>query len=352
MALDKITLHGIEDNAVTSAKIGVDVIVADDIAANAITVAELQDGAVSTAKIADLGVTHAKLHNTMDLSGKTVTLPSLSDLSVTTGTANATIAGDLQVGGSSAVSSAGIASIIKSGNSLEWGHGNASGYRSTLGALSGGGQPFIAFSAEHGTNANTFRTRGLKGHAMGTFDNAGGMAFKAIQSANADNQTNFIETMKISNEGSVTIPNQPMVETYYTGTNQHGAYAAGSSRNMVVFKPGGVRFYTGNNMYDSGTGRYTAQHAGTYYASWSGSQYNNGVSDYFMIQIRKNGSTQKQSYFNKTNLGSWVHLSGFAYFQLAVGDYIDFNSNHDSAGGNKGGFDISNYTNFAVRMVG
>ena len=51
MALDKITLHGIEDNAVTSAKIGVDVIVADDIANNAITVAELQDGAVTPAKL-------------------------------------------------------------------------------------------------------------------------------------------------------------------------------------------------------------------------------------------------------------------------------------------------------------
>ena len=51
MALDKITLHGIEDNAVTSAKIGVDVIVADDIAANAITVAEIQDGAVTLAKL-------------------------------------------------------------------------------------------------------------------------------------------------------------------------------------------------------------------------------------------------------------------------------------------------------------
>ena len=103
MAITRVTTDGITDNAVSTAKIGAnavdttkigaDVIVADDIAANAITVAEISDGAVSTAKIADdaistvkiadLGVTHAKLHNTMDLSSKTVTLPTLSTLNVT-----------------------------------------------------------------------------------------------------------------------------------------------------------------------------------------------------------------------------------------------------------------------------
>ena len=51
----------IADNAITSAKIGVDVIVAEDLAANSITVSELTDGAVSTAKIADNAVTSAKL---------------------------------------------------------------------------------------------------------------------------------------------------------------------------------------------------------------------------------------------------------------------------------------------------
>ena len=153
-------------------------------------------------------------------------------------------------------------------------------------------------------------------------------------------------------DGGVTIPNQPMVQTYYTGTNQHGAYNAGTSRNVVVCKPAGVRLYKGNNMYDVGTGRYTAQIAGVYYAVWGGSQYNNNVTNYFMIQIRINGSSQKHTYFNKTNLGSWVHLTGSAYFQMAVGDYIDFYSNNDSAGGDKGGFDVSNYTNFSVRMVG
>ena len=74
MAIDKITADGIADNAIGTSKIGADVIVAEDIAANAITVSEIQDNAV----------THAKLHTDMDLSGKTVTLPSLTNLGIGT----------------------------------------------------------------------------------------------------------------------------------------------------------------------------------------------------------------------------------------------------------------------------
>ena len=51
----------IPNNAITSAMLGVDVIVAEDIANNAITVAELSDDAVATAKIQDLAITSAKI---------------------------------------------------------------------------------------------------------------------------------------------------------------------------------------------------------------------------------------------------------------------------------------------------
>jgi len=53
---------------INSRSIAADVITAEDIAANAITVAEIQDGAV----------TPAKMHSTLDLSGKTMTLPAAS----------------------------------------------------------------------------------------------------------------------------------------------------------------------------------------------------------------------------------------------------------------------------------
>ena len=61
MALSKITTKGIldgtiatadlADNAVNSAKIGADVIVAEDLANNAITTAEITDGAITQAKL-------------------------------------------------------------------------------------------------------------------------------------------------------------------------------------------------------------------------------------------------------------------------------------------------------------
>ena len=61
MAISKITTKGIldgtiatadlADNAVSSAKVGVDVLVAEDLAANAITTAEITDGAITQAKL-------------------------------------------------------------------------------------------------------------------------------------------------------------------------------------------------------------------------------------------------------------------------------------------------------------
>ena len=61
MPLSRITSTGIQDgtiatadladNAVNSAKIGIDVIAAEDLANNAITTAEITDGAVTQAKI-------------------------------------------------------------------------------------------------------------------------------------------------------------------------------------------------------------------------------------------------------------------------------------------------------------
>ena len=52
MTFRQIQTAGLADNAVISSKIGVDVIVADDLAANSVTVSEIQDGAVTAAKLA------------------------------------------------------------------------------------------------------------------------------------------------------------------------------------------------------------------------------------------------------------------------------------------------------------
>ena len=93
MAVTRVSTDGLADSAVNSAKIGVDVITDTDLANNSVTANEISSNAVTSDKIAanavtvneiaDLAVTHSKLHNTMDLSSKTVTLPSLANLSVT-----------------------------------------------------------------------------------------------------------------------------------------------------------------------------------------------------------------------------------------------------------------------------
>jgi hypothetical protein len=68
MALSKIKTNSIADNAITSTKIGVDVIVAEDLANNSVTVAEIASNAVTTAKIADANVTTDKLATTLTVT--------------------------------------------------------------------------------------------------------------------------------------------------------------------------------------------------------------------------------------------------------------------------------------------
>ena len=89
----EITTSMIADNAITSAKIGVDVIVAEDLAANSITVSEITDGAVSTAKVADDAITLAKMAAgtdgqiiTYDASGNPVAVGPGTDGQVLTST--------------------------------------------------------------------------------------------------------------------------------------------------------------------------------------------------------------------------------------------------------------------------
>ena len=55
MALTRIKTGGVTDSAITSAKIGVDVIVAEDLASNSITAAEITDNVVSADELAVTG---------------------------------------------------------------------------------------------------------------------------------------------------------------------------------------------------------------------------------------------------------------------------------------------------------
>ena len=239
-------------------------------------------------------------------------------------TGASTLTGDLQMGANTAVSSSRIVSVIEGGNSLEWGHANAAGYRSTLGAFSGGGQPFIAFSAEHGTNANTFRTRGLKGHAMGTFDNAGGMTFKAIQTASGDNLTN-VDTMKIDNDGNITKPRNP---SFLANLNSDVAMDVG------VISFGTVVHNTGTH-YNNSNYRFTAPVTGRYYLSYS-MRANHGTSGHLIHpSFYINGSSDSASrtiYKNDTS-AQYMAVT-FSYVrQLNANDYVEVRTTGGSSGG-------------------
>ena len=119
---------------------------------------------------------------------------------------------------------------------------------------------------------------------------------------------------------------------------------------MITCKPNGA-YHNVGNMYDSNTGRYTVTEPGIYRAGFNGSNYNNNISNYYYIFIRKNASVQSYTYNGSASNPTWVHLSGQTFFTMAAGDYIDFYSAHDSSGADKGGFDISQYTTFYVEKV-
>ncbi len=226
----------------------------------------------------------------------------------------ATLSGDLQVGASTPVSSAGIMSVVNAGNSLEWGHGNAAGYRSTLGAMSGGGQPFIGFSAEHGTNANTFRTRGLKGHAISTYDNAGSLTFLALQNANADNQTP-VTTMTIDNSGRVFKPNQ--VSFIATGSN-----AAYINTSPIPF-PNVVQNI--GSHYNNSNYTFTAPVAGTYlfhlHLGLTQGHGNNQLYPYMAI----NGSNTTYTYQSINASTAHSNANMTQMFNLSANDTVKVN---------------------------
>ena len=236
-------------------------------------------------------------------------------------TGASTLTGDLQMGGSTAVSSSRIVSTVSDGNSLEWGHGNPAGYRSTLGALSGGGQPFIALSAEHGTNANTFRTRGLKGHVIQT-DNTGGLLFQALQTANGDNQTP-VSTMTIDNSGRVFKPNQ--VSFIATGSN-----AAYINTSPIPFP--NVIQNVGNG-YNNSNYTFTAPVTGTYlfhlHLGLTQGHGNNQLYPYMAI----NGSNTTYTYQSINASTAHSNANMTQMFNLSANDTVKVNFLYGASSG-------------------
>lgn len=109
------------------------------------------------------------------------------------------------------------------GNSYEFGHPDAAGYGSTLGAEASTGSPFLALAAEAGTTNNTYRTRGLK---PGIFRwNAITSVFEwgTVASINADNQA-FQSLLSLTSVGTMTLAgSMSVIGTFSAGATTIGA---------------------------------------------------------------------------------------------------------------------------------
>ena len=286
MALDKITALSIADNAVTSTQIGVDVIVADDIAANAITVAELQDGAV----------THAKLHNTMDLSSKTLTLPP-----------NVTVTGNLTV----------------DTNTL---YVNASNNRVGIGTTSPADHLSVVTT---GANAqlSVDRSDGGAGRTVLIHSSTGGQ-LQTTGSVPLIFGTADIERMRIDAAGRVTKPNQPSFMVY-------GGWSYQSSTN--IWQGFATVDHNIGSHWNNSIGRFTAPVAGRYmiYAT----AHHSAANTYHLWAFLKNGSLGGGNWVQSWDAtGGANTTSKTQVWNLAAGDYLEVASNGTYPNGYTGGY--------------
>ena len=112
----------------------------------AIDASEIGTGAITTDKIADTTITHAKLHTTMDLSGKTVTLPTINALDVTNNiNVGGTVDGvDVAAAGALATNALPKAGGTMTGNLLVSGAKIGVGTTAPLGQLQVGGSTAVS----------------------------------------------------------------------------------------------------------------------------------------------------------------------------------------------------------------
>ena len=167
----------------------------------------------------------------------------------------------------------------------------------------------------------------------------------------ATNKANLATNYKLTlnpNGGVVTAPTQPLTVVRYAANTEHGSYNAGSNRNIIICKPSNVEINQGSH-FNTSTGQFTCPVDGTYRVSFMGNYLNNDVSNYVLIQIRKNGSSVDQYY--QDDLGTWNHVIRVAYITCSANDTLEVYNNSDSAGASKGGFDIVQYTAFNYSLV-
>lgn len=201
--------------------------------------------------------------------------------------------------GSTAPASDAIIAAPRLGNSFEFGHTNASGYRSVLGAESSSGKSFLAFNAEAGTTANTYRTRGIQGSVI-RGNTAGGIDFGKIPTASADNQT-FGTLATLDVNGTFTAQNQlKAVGNVYAGSSYlsttgeiNGSTWGGNLSTYLAstYAPLSGAAFTSNI---TGTTLQFLRNGGGYFSNGFQMQHTTGINDFLV------GSTYQGNFYGLT----------------------------------------------------
>ena len=158
--------------------------------------------------------------------------------------------------------------------------------------------------------------------------------------------------LTMDSSGYVFKPAQPFTVVRYAANTEHGAYNSGSNRNNVICKPSNIQINQGSN-YNTSTGIFTCPVAGIYEVSFGGNHYGNGISNYFFIWIRKNG-TETDRVYAKNYTTDWQQITRTSYISCAANDELTITNENDgtSGGGSKGGWDITTYSYFSYRLIG
>ena len=139
------------------------------------------------------------------------------------------MASELEVGkaklGTIAMQGDALLGARANGDSINFGHANQSGYGSNLGCGNNNGHPYLAFMCEHGTNNNTFRTRGEHGNVIQATA-TGELKFSQVTTADADNQT-ATDRLTIDSTGLATFSNG--IAFSQTNSSATGATATGTT---------------------------------------------------------------------------------------------------------------------------
>ena len=119
----------------------------------------------------------------------------------------------------------------QNGACIEFGHeNNSNGFYGTLGVMGSNGSPYIGFSTDCESSANTFTTRGYKGNII-RGDSSGNLNFQQVTNASATGQ-NPADRMKLDSNGTF------MVGKTSSSSNNVG-FETSSTGNTAITRDGG-----------------------------------------------------------------------------------------------------------------